>query len=201
MEPKWLRRSHRDVDTYFAGYEREETEDPVSGRRKARYVYHGAYYIFGVPDPSYRRFRLWSAARMAGAVLAFVGAHLLGPRGTVLPYIGLPALFSIIPLVYVLLGAAGLMRAKTPRMTVREYAFGLGRMENALWVLLILWAVAAGGELVYLLIKRLFTAGELCAAGLELLAFALALIQQRRQTALLAACVQRPEGAETKKKG
>ena len=201
MELKWPKRSHRDVNTYFAGYEKRETTDPVTGRRKTEYIYRGDYYIFDIDDETFRRFRWGSFLRVAAATGRFVAAHLLGPRGTVLPWLGIPALLSVIPLVYLWMGLAALLRTRSPRMTIREFAFGLERMENVLWILWILWAVAAGGEVVYLLIKKLFTAAELLAAGMEAAAFALALWQQVRQSKTLDACVHKPEAAGKNKKG
>ena len=199
MDLKWPKRSHRDVDTYFAGYEKREITNPVTGRKKTEYIYRGDYYIFSTPEEEFRRFRVGSLFRVLAATALFAAAHALGPRGTVTLYIGIPALLSIIPLVYLWMGLVVLLRTPTPKMTIRQYCFGLERMENVLWMLLILWAVAGGGELVFLLIKRLFTAGELLAAGMELAALGLMIRQQLRQTAILSACIHKPEAAEEKK--
>ena len=201
MELKWPKRSHRDVDTYFAGYEKKVTTDPGTGRKKKEYIYRGDYYIFSLAEEGFSRFRLGSLLRVLGSTALFAAAHALGPQGSVTTYIGIPALLSIIPLVYLLMGLVVLLRTPKPKMTIRQYCFGLERMENVLWILLVLWAVAGGGELVYLLVKRLFSAGELLAAGMELGALGLMIWQQVCQSAVLASCIHKPESAEQKKKG
>lgn len=198
MEFKWPKRSHRDVDLYFEGYAKEETVDPTTGRKRTQYVYHGDYYIFRRAAEEYRRFRLGSAARVIGAAALFLASHALGPRGSVLPYIGIPALLSLIPLCYTLMGLAALLGTREPKMTIRQYSFGLGRMENALWIALLLWGVAAAGEVVYLLVRGVFTAPELAAAGMQLAALALGIWQQRVQSRLLSDCLHKPEASEKK---
>ena len=195
MEFKWPKRSHRDVDLFFDGYEKERQVDPATGRKRTRYVYRGDYSIFSLTEEQWRLFRIRSALRAAGATAAFAVAHMLGPRGTVLPYIGLPALLSIIPLCYLWMGVVVLLGTGGPKLTVREYSFGLERMENVLWILLALWAVAAGGEVVYLLLRSVYTGAELAAAALELLALGLMVLQQRAQKQVLAACIRRAEPA------
>ena len=200
MEFKWPRRSHRDVDTYFEGYEKQERTDPRTGRKRTEYVYRGDHYLFALPAEEYAAFRRGSALRGFGAAALFLAAHALGPRGSVLPWIGVPALLGLIPLIYFLLGLLVLLGTREPRMTVRQYCFGLERMENSLWVLLALWAVAAGGEVVYLLVKGLFTGPELLSAALQAGALALLFRQQRRQTILLGKCVHRPDRLEKKEK-
>lgn len=199
MEFKWLKRSHRDVDLYFEGYAKEEKIDPATGRKRTDYVYHGDYYIFRLEAEEYRRFRLGSAARVIAAAALFAAAHILGPRGSILPYIGVPAVLSLIPLCFVLMGLVTLWGTKEPKMTIRQYSFGLGRMENSLWILWILWAVAAVGEPVYMLVRADFAAPEPASAGLQLAALALALWQQRSQARVLAACIHKPETSDDTK--
>ena len=201
MELKWPKRSHRDVDTYFAGYEKQETVDPVTGRKKTEYIYRGDYYIFSTAEKEFSRFRLGSLLRVLGATALFAAAHGLGPRGSVTTYIGIPALLSIIPLVYLWMGLVVLLRTPKPKMTMRQYCFGLERMENVLWILLVLWAVAGGGELVYLLVKRIFATEELLSAGMELAALGLMIWQQICQSAVLSSCIHKPETAKQEKKG
>ena len=193
MEWKWPKRSHRDVDTYFAGYEKQEHVDPQTGRRKTEYVYHGDYYIFNLADEAWRSFRTGTILRVVFATALFAAAHILGPRGSVLPWIGIPAVLSIIPLCFLWMGLITMLGVKTPRMTIRQYCFGLERLENVLWILLVLWAVAAVGELIYLIAKAIFTGAELLAAGMELAAPGLMILQQKRQSDVLALCVHKPE--------
>ena len=82
---------------------------------------------------------------------------------------------------------------------MREFSFGLERMDNVLWMLLALWCVAAVGETVYLIAASLYTAAELMAAALELAAFALAIVQQIKQKAVLASCIRRAEPVKKNK--
>lgn len=193
MEGKWWKRSHRDVDLYFDGYEKTEQTDPRTGRRRTRYVYRGDYSVFAVSREAWRSYRFRSAALVTLATALFLAAHLLGPLGTVHLPIGLPALLSVIPLCYLWMGLVVLLAAKEPKLTLREYSFGPERMENVLWILLILWGLAAAGEIVFILIKKAYAPKELLAAALELGAFGLMLLQQRGQKEMLSHCIHKAE--------
>ena len=199
MEFKWKKRSHRDVNLYFEGYVKENYTDPATGRKKTRYVYHGDYYIFQLETEAWRRFRFGSAFRVLLSAALFILTHILGPLGSVLPWIGIPALISVIPLCLLVTGLFGLLGAKEPKLTIRQYSFGLGQMEDTLWVLLIAWAVSSLGEILYILIRHVFTAREICAAVMGLLAFMTAVWQQCVQSRILAACIHKPESRNTEK--
>ena len=141
----------------------------------------------------FRRFKLVSAMLTLGGAAAFVAAGLLGPQGAVKPYMGMPALLSLIPLVYLLLGLWGLIRRGSPKMTIREYAFGLGRMKNTLWGVMTLWGVALAGHGVYMAANRDFSPLELVCCGLEILSLLLLAAQWRAQENVMCTCIHRAE--------
>lgn len=193
MEFKRLKRSHRDVNLYFEGYVRQESIDPLSGRKKTNWVYRGDYYIFSLEPDRFRRFRLGSALRVFAAVLLFAAAHILGPQGSILPWVGIPAVLSVIPLCFVCMGLCRLLTVRDVKMTIRQYSFGLGRMENALWGLWLLWGISLLGELVFILSHRAWATPESLSAVMMLAAELLAVLQQRSQSRLLSQCIHKPE--------
>jgi hypothetical protein len=139
-----------------------------------------------------------------GAAALYVAGNLMGPQGGKALYVGLPALVAMIPMLYLLLGLFGMIGAKTPKMTIREYTFGLGRMKLSAWGAALLWGVSLVGEVGYLLINREFTPLELTATGLQLVGVLLLLGQIRRQERVLSTCVhaanskyERMDGTET----
>lgn len=186
-----FKRSHRDVNLYFEGYQKQTRLDPVTGQRKTEYVYTGDYYIFRLEQRAYDRFRALSSGTILGALALYVLANLLGPQGGATLYVGLPALCAIIPMVYMLLGLGGLWRAKQPKMTIREYTFGLGRLKNSVWAAAGLWGLSLAGELAYVFLHQAFQAAELCSALMQASGVLLLALQLSAQRRVLSACVHR----------
>ncbi len=188
---KLFKRSHRDINLYFEGYQKQKSLDPVTGRSRTEYIYAGDYYIFRLEQREYNRFRAESAAAIIGALVLYVVANVLGPQGGATLYVGIPALCAIIPMLYMILGLSGLRSAKTPKMTIREYTFGLGRLKNTTWAVVGLWGLSLLGELVYIIIHRAFQAGELCSALLQAAGVALLVWQMVRQERVLSTCIHK----------
>lgn len=188
---KIFKRNHRDVNLYFEGYEKQKRLDPVTGQSKTEYVYTGDYYIFRLEQKAYNQFRAMSTALIAGALALYVAANLMGPQGSTTLYVGIPALCVIIPMIYLVLGVCRLWAAKTPKMTIREYTFGLGRLKNTTWAAAGLWGISLLGELVYIVLHRAFQAGELCSALLQAVGVALLIWQTVRQEQVLSTCIHK----------
>lgn len=198
-EQKKLKWSHRDVDLYFEGYEKREQVDPVTGKRRTEYVYTGDHYLFRLEPAQFIRYRIASVALVLGGTAAFLAANLLGPRSGMQKYVGLPALFSLVPLCYLLMGLWELARHGKPRMTIREYVFGMGRMKNTLWGVLLLWGVSLAGQVAYIIVHRDFAPLELGCAGLSLLAVGLLAVEWRLQRRALEACIHEAESKYDKR--
>lgn len=97
---------------YFQGWERQRD---ASG--KTRWVYTGEYYTFpGGMIPVRRRVLCLTAALLA----LYLTVALLPSPGGMWHYAAIPQLLEIIPLVYLLMGAACLVRIKEP-LTFRDY--------------------------------------------------------------------------------
>lgn len=188
-----FRRSHRDVNLYFEGYQRQTRLDPATGRNRTEYVYTGDYYLFGLEQRAYNRFRGLTSGAVLGALALYVLANLLGPQGSTTLYVGVPALCTIIPMIYMLLGLGGLWGAKTPKMTIREYTFGLGRLKNSVWAAALLWGISLVGELVYLVLHRAFQINELGSSLLQLAGISLLVLQMVQQQRVLASCVHKAD--------
>ncbi len=188
-EGKFGGRSHRGIKLYFEGYEKQTVTDPDTGRQKTKYVYTGDYYCFQLEKGQFRRYKLESELLTLGGTAAFLTGGLLGSGGSTTVYSGVPAVVSVLPLLYLLMGLWGLVWDGSPKMTIREYVYGLGRMRNSLWAVLLLWAVTFLGHVVYIFLNWNFSALELGCAALELLAVVLLAAQQRVQAAILGACV------------
>ena len=108
-------------DWYFQGWERREDENG-----KKALVYTGEYYSFprgaSVKPP---------AGIMAASLTAvYLFVALLPPEGGMWHYAAIPQLLELIPILYLIMGAARLLRVRDP-MTFRDWYASWRRMKHA----------------------------------------------------------------------
>lgn len=182
---------HRDVNVYFEGYDKHVTKDPLTGKKKTEYRYTGDYYFFRLTDEEFKSVKRKSVIQIGLAVSIWVISQLLGAAGNKSLVSGIPALLSIIPLCYVMIGLIGFLRTKEPKMTIREFKFGLGHMLNTLWLAAVLWAVSAIGEIVIVISQRIFTTVEMVTLLLEIISLTVIASQWKLQRQVEAACIHK----------
>jgi hypothetical protein len=187
------KRRHRDVDRYFEGYEKRTRLDPATGRKKTEYVYTGEYFTYDLEEKHWQRFRLLSTVRIAASCALFVLANLMGPQGSATFYVGITALCAIIPLIYLLIGLAGLLGTRSSTMTLREHTYGLARVQHAAWGAAVLWGLSLVGELFYILRYQAFTSLELAATALQLMGLAGLIWQIRAIKQIESKCTNAPQ--------
>lgn len=190
-QKKRAKRSHRDVNLYFEGYVKEEKVDPKTGKKKTEYRYAGDYYIFQVEKEKFQEFKVSSAVLTLAATILFIISCALGSEASITVYVGVPELISLIPLCYQIIGLIGLLKNGSPKMTIREYTFGLGHMENSLWAVLLLWAIAIIAHIIIMFIYQYFTLHEFACLALELAATALFYLQWKNQKDMLSKCIHK----------
>lgn len=154
-------------DWYFQGWERREDE-----AGKKAFVYTGEYYTF----PGGLRPLKAPAVGMAAALTAlYLLAALFPAAGGMWRVAAIPQLLEIIPLVYLVIGAVCLLRAREP-LTFRDLYASWRRMERASLWSLGFTALMVLAELVFLFLaaasvslprELLYLLGELCCAALS----------------------------------
>ena len=133
-------------DWYFQGWERREDENG-----KLRFVYTGEVYRFPGGMAAVRKF----AVLFAAALIALYALVALNPSaGGMWHWAAVPQLLEIIPLVYLLIGAVCLLRAKEP-LTYRDYHASWQRMRYAA-----LWSVCFSALMVAAEIAYFFAVPE-----------------------------------------
>lgn len=154
-------------DWYFQGWERSTGENG-----KTEFVYTGEYYTLpGRPA----RTKAVCVGLAAALVAVYTVVALRPSAGGMWHIAAIPQLLELIPLIYLVLGAANLLLAAQP-MTFRGWYSSWRRMRGAAFWSLGITSVMAAAELVYILAFRegalpqelLYLAGVLCCAGLSL---------------------------------
>lgn len=194
--------SHRDIDTYFSGYEKRRSSDPVTGRRKAGYVYTGDYYIFTVEPVRFSQAKLISMLLGLAGIALFTAPNILGAGGAA-DYAGILALLAIIPMLYLVTGLITLAKVRRPQMTVREYIFGLKRAASSASGVLVLLGIAFLGELIYVISSGL---SALTLAGLgyllcNILSLAAFFGLSRTLRRIMSTCIREAESETTGRAG
>ncbi len=134
-------------DWYFQGWERRAND-----AGKTEFVYTGEYYSFPDGAVPARRAALCSLA----ALLALYLLLALQPSpGGMWHFAAIPQLLEIIPLIYLVMGAVCLIKAKQP-MTFRDYYASWRRMGTAAW-----WSVGFTGLMAAVEVAYFFAADSL----------------------------------------
>lgn len=138
---------------YFNGWESRK-EMSSSGRLRTVWTYNDNYYSFDLSAASFLRLKICFIAVPALIVLCWIIFSLIKSigRDTVL-YVGAFWYVSLIPMVYMLMGAAGALRLKM-EMTYRDLYACYRRIKVASWILPVLFLGALVGEIVFLCIYQ-----------------------------------------------
>lgn len=159
----------RTRDWYFQGWERRTDEN---GKRC--FVYTGEYYRF---PGGVGKTRIPAVCLTAALCALFLLVALLPSAGGMWHLAAVPQLLEIIPLIYLVIGAVCLLRAKEP-LTFRDYYASWRRMcisaywsagFTALMVLAELAYLFFVAESVYLPGEALYLLGELGCLALSTL--------------------------------
>lgn len=154
-------------DWYFRGWEKTPDE-----KGKYHLVYTGEYYTIPGTVKAVK-------APIIGLVAALIALYLvvaLCPTvGGMWRMAAIPQLLTIIPLIYLGMGAVCLARAPE-RMTFRDYYSSFHRLEKAALFAAITTGAMALGQVVFLLLyggsalwgrELVYLLGELCLVGLS----------------------------------
>ena len=142
---------------YFNGWESRK-EMSSSGRLRTVWTYNDDYYSFDLSPKSFQMLKICFIAVPALIVLLWIVFSLMRSTGrdTVL-YVGAFWYVALIPMVYMIMGAAGAFRLKQ-EMTYRDLYACYRRIKVASWVLPVLFLLAIIGDIVFLsLYKEYFS--------------------------------------------
>ena len=141
----------RKKNWYFNGWESRKEMSP-SGRLRTVWTYNEDYYSFDLPPKSFQLLKICFIAVPALIVLLWIAGSLIRSTGrdTVL-YVGAFWYVSLIPMVYMVMGAAGAFRLK-PEMTYRDLYACYRRIKVASWVLPVLFLLSIIGDIVFVAI-------------------------------------------------
>ena len=123
-----------------------------SGRLRTVWTYNDDYYTFDLSPKRFQMLKICFIAIPALIVLLWISGSLIRSigRDTVL-YVGAFWYVSVIPMVYMVMGAAGAIRLK-PEMTYRDLYACYRRIKVASWVLPILFLLSIVGDIVFVVI-------------------------------------------------
>lgn len=138
---------------YFNGWESRK-EMSSSGRLRTVWNYNDDYYSFDLSPKGFQLLKICFIAVPALIVVLWILASLIRSTGrdTVL-YVGAFWYVSLIPMVYMVMGAAGAIRMKK-EMTYRDLYACYRRIKVASWILPVLFLLAIVGDVVFLTIYK-----------------------------------------------
>lgn len=125
-----------------------------SGRLRTVWNYNDDYYSFDLSPKGFQLLKICFIAVPALIVVLWILASLIRSTGrdTVL-YVGAFWYVSLIPMVYMVMGAAGAIRMKK-EMTYRDLYACYRRIKVASWILPVLFLLAIIGDVVFLTIYK-----------------------------------------------
>lgn len=139
-------------DWYFDGYERKVIRDE-DGKDRKTFVYKGEYYHFGLGVAGLSRLK----AAFAGLLIVYIAVFLYFSASPFaannIPYVGIPTILIIPPLIYLTMGIICLCVAK-PEMTIRSMYGSIRRIRRSLVFAIPLNAIVCIGNTVFLLLNR-----------------------------------------------
>ncbi len=143
----------RKKNWYFNGWESRK-EMSSSGRIRTVWEYNDDYYSFDLSLKAFRLLKICFIAVPAMIVLLWILFSLVKSigRDTVL-YVGAFWYVSVIPMIYMVMGAAGAVKLK-PEMTYRDIYACYRRIKVASWILPVLFLFSLIGNIVFLNIYR-----------------------------------------------
>ena len=120
-----------------------------SGRLRTVWTYNSDYYTFDLPPKRFQLLIISFIVIPALIVLVWIGSSLIPSTGrdTVL-YVGGFWYFSLIPMVYMILGAIGAFKMK-PEMTYRDLYSCYRRIKVASWGLPVFYLLSIIGDIVF----------------------------------------------------
>lgn len=133
---------------YFNGWESRKEMSP-SGRLRTVWKYNDDYYSFDLSPKSFQVLKICFIVIPALIVLLWITSSLIRSTGrdTVL-YVGAFWYLSLIPMVYMIMGAAGAFRLKQ-EMTYRDLYACYRRIKVASWILPVLFFLSIAGDIVF----------------------------------------------------
>lgn len=125
-----------------------------SGRLRTVWTYNDDYYSFDLSPKAFQLLKISFIVIPALIVLCWVGFSLIRSTGrdTVL-YVGAFWYVSLIPMIYMIMGAAGAFRMKQ-EMTYRDLYACYRRIKVASWILPVLFLLAIIGDIVFLTLYK-----------------------------------------------
>ena len=138
---------------YFNGWESRK-EMSSSGRVRTVWTYNDDYYAFDLSPKAFRLLKICFIAVPALIVLLWIFFSLVKSigRDTVL-YVGAFWYVSVIPMIYMVMGAAGAFKLQ-PEMTYRDIYACYRRIKVASWILPVLFLLSVIGNVVFLIIYK-----------------------------------------------
>lgn len=133
---------------YFEGYESERQTD-AGGRERNVLVYRGAWYGLGLDGPAYRRVKALFAALAAVMTAAYLLVSFFPSPGGMMPLVGGIGLLALVPMIFLWIGLVNFLASK-PAWPVRVHYAGYRRMARWLPAQIVLLAVPAAAEVVYI---------------------------------------------------
>ena len=125
-----------------------------SGRLRTVWMYNDDYYTFDLSSKAFLWLKICFIAIPALIVVLWIAGSLIKSTGrdTVL-YVGAFWYLCLIPMVYMIMGAAGAIRLK-PEMTYRDLYACYRRIKVSSWILPVLFLAAMIGDIVFVSVYK-----------------------------------------------
>ncbi len=165
-------------DRYFKGYVKEMVPTGKEGKYKATYVYHGNYYYWRASHERIKGLKGLFAALLLVDMAVFFAAVSAGGAAAKTGLLMIPALLSLIPLLYEIIGVVQFCRTKDK---VREFDFEemnvklrystlvRGAMLAAGAAAAVVWSFFAQEALSYLLMALELAVSAACALTIHVI--------------------------------
>ena len=123
---------------------------------RGEYEYTGAYFKIDMPADSLKRIKIQSIILAGAIAVLFILAGLTNAPSSRVMYVMLPYAAAMLPIAFMLAAVYRIARYQKP-MTLKQYDHSIVQLKTVTIATLILTAISAVGDIVYILF--------FCAAG------------------------------------